>query len=127
MPSYQTVSRTIESIYDKVLGTVTEALRSSITAINISSDLWTSHNKLALLGLAAHFINEAGKPMTILLSMPRQKGKHSGLVLAETVGDIISEYCLEDKLGYFITDNAYSNDTCLTHLGTEFGFEPKER
>lgn len=127
IPSHQTVGRTVGEIYDKVLGTVTETLHSAITKINISFDLWTSTNKLALLGLVAHFINDAGEPTTTLLSLPRQKGRHTGVNLAETVGDVIAEFHLEEKLGNFITDNASSNDTCLERLAHEGGYSQKER
>jgi len=85
IPSHQTVSRTIASIYDRVLGEVTETLQSAITKINISFDLWTSKNKLALLGICAHFINKNGQPVTILLALPRQKGRHKGIYMAETI------------------------------------------
>ena len=123
IPCHTTVSRTIESNYDKSLGVVTETLRSSITNINLSFDLWTSSNKKALLGVCAHFIDSSGTAVNTLLSLPRQKGKHSGVNLSESVSDIIAEYALQDKLGYFTTDNAASNQTCLDHLAKEYGFQ----
>ena len=46
--------------------------------------------------------------------------------MAETIGDVIAHYQLQDKLGYFVTDNASSNETCLDYLATEFGFNTKE-
>jgi hypothetical protein len=127
IPSHQTVSRTIGDIYDKSLGDVTESLQSSITRINLSFDLWTSANKLALLGTCAHFINSDGVPVNALLALPRQKGKHSGSNLSETVSDIIAEYALQDKIGYFTTDNASSNETCMDNLAKEHGFERNKR
>ena len=60
-PSACTASRTVAICYDKALGVVTETLQSAITKISLSFDLWTSKNKLALLGLCAHFINNSGK------------------------------------------------------------------
>jgi hypothetical protein len=127
IPSHQTVSRHIGDIYDKSLGSVTEALQSSITKINLSFDLWTSKNKLALLGTCAHFLNNSGVPVNALLALPRQKGKHSGYNVSETVSDIIAEYGLQEKIGYFTTDNASSNQTCLDHLAQEHGFERDKR
>lgn len=77
IPSDATVSRIMAELYDKQLGVVTEPLRSAITKINISFDLWTSKNRLALLGLCAHFINSDGEPVSALLSLPRQRGVHT--------------------------------------------------
>jgi len=113
-------------LYDKVLGCVTEVLQSAITKIHFSFDLWTSKNQLALLGLVAHFINKKGVPTTTLLALPRQRGKHTGERLAETISEIIHAFSLQDKVGSFITDNASSNDTCLEHLAEELGFVAKE-
>ena len=127
MPSHQTVSRTIASVYDKVLGLVTDSLNSALTKINISFDLWTSKNKLALLGLCAHYIDNTGKPVTTLLALPRQSGFHSGFNLSETISAIISEFGLSNKVGYITTDNASSNETCLQFISNEFGFEYKPK
>jgi hypothetical protein len=53
IPTASTISRTVAICYDRALGVVTETLQSAITKINLSFDLWTSKNKLALLGLCA--------------------------------------------------------------------------
>lgn len=127
LPHPTTVSRTIGFLYDKALGTVTEVLRSAITKINFSFDMWTSKNKLALLGIVAHFIDQEGKPITTLLALPRQHGRHTGLNISETIAEILTEFDVQDKLGYFITDNAYNNGSCLETLGNEFGFQYKRR
>jgi len=127
IPDRRTVSDTIGRIYDKAQGNITETLGRAATRINFSFDLWTSGNKLALLGVVGSFINDAGTSITTLLSLPRLHGKHSGFNMAESVGAVISEYGLKEKIGYFITDNAYSNGTCLDYLATEFGFDRDER
>jgi len=95
LPSHQTVSRTIGEIYDKQLGVVTEALGAVVTKINFSFDLCTSKNRLALLGLVAHSIDNAGQSKSILLALPRQKGRHTGANIADTVAAIICYYGLE--------------------------------
>lgn len=126
-PVHTTVIRWIEQAYDQQLGILTEALASAATKVSLSFDLWTSDNRRALLGVVAHFISEEGKPMTVLLSLPRQYGKHSGANIAESVAAIIAQYNIADKLGYFITDNASNNKTCLEHLADEFAFNYKQR
>ena len=84
----------MEKLYDKVLGEVTELLRSSITKVSFSFDLWTSKNRLALLGLCAHFINNNGKATTTLIALLRQLGRHSGEEIAETVASVIAQFGL---------------------------------
>ncbi|KAI7205574.1 hypothetical protein KC316_g657 [Hortaea werneckii] len=91
IPSRTTVSRTVEKLYDKLLGPVTEELQSAITKVSFSFDLWSSKNQLALLGLCAHFIDDKGQPKTTLLALPRQYGQHTGAAIADTVGAIIAD------------------------------------
>lgn len=102
-------------------------MQSALTKISLSFDLWTSKNQLALLGICAHYLDHSGKPISTLLSLPQQTGRHLGVNLAETIGGVISDYNLEDKLGFFITDNADSNSTCLDAMALEFGFDKEQR
>ena len=127
LPHPTTVSRTLAQLYDKALGTITEVLQSAITKINFSFDLWTSKNKLALLGLVAHFIDHNGNAITTLLALPRQRGRHTGLNICETIAQIFAEFNVQDKLGYFVTDNAYNIESCLEYLGRKVGFQHKQR
>jgi hypothetical protein len=98
-----------------------------MTKINLSFHLWTSGNKLALLGITASFINMDGKPVTTLLAMPRVHGAHSGLNHSESIAALIAQYNLGDRIGYFVTDNAYSNDVALRYLAKEYDFDAKQR
>ncbi|PNP55197.1 hypothetical protein FNYG_15548 [Fusarium nygamai] len=81
----------------------------------------------SLLGLAVHFLDDEGKFRTFLLGLPQIEGLHSGENLADRVSEIIHEYGFEDRIGYFVANNAESNDTCLEDLGTEFGFNKQHR
>jgi hypothetical protein len=60
----------------------------------------------------------AYKLRTFLLGLPQIEGRHTGENFAERVGEIINEFGFEDRIGYFVTDNADNNDTCLEDLGT---------
>jgi hypothetical protein len=113
MPSRTSVSRWIAKAYDQQLGVVTETLASAITKVSLSFDLWASGNSIALPYIVAHFINAGGKPKSMLLSLPGQQGRHTGTNIAGNVACIISEYCLERSLGFFILDNANNNATCI--------------
>jgi len=71
IPSRTTLSRWVGRAYDRQFIAVKEVVRSSATRINLSFDLWTSHNQLALLDLVAHVLDHSGAPRTVLLSLPR--------------------------------------------------------
>ena len=127
MPSHTSISRWVAKAYEQQLGVVTETLASAITKVSLSFDLWTSGTSVALLGVVAHFIDAEGKPTSILLSWPRQQGRHTGTNIADNVACIIAEYGLDRSLGFFITDNASNNATCMLTLADEFQFSARAR
>lgn len=127
LPHRTTASNTVARIYDQSIGDVTEQLAGSISKINLSFDLWTSGNKLALLGLCVHFIHKSGRPVTSLLALPKQEGRHTGVRIADTVSDIIDYYGLKHKIGYITTDNASNNLTCMDQLANACGFDRNQR
>lgn len=51
--------------------------------------------------------------MIVLTGLRRVIGSHAGEVIAEQVIQVIQEYGMEKRLGYFVLDNATSNDTCV--------------
>lgn len=105
---------------------VTEHLNIAASKINISFDIWTSRNKLCLLSVVAHFIDRQFNPRTILLALPRHKGSYYGKTIAETFGNIISYYNIQDRLSAFVCDNDGKNMTYGEQLATEFGFNWSE-
>ena len=57
------------------------------------------------------------KVETVLLGLRRLHGPHSGENIAEAVLKVIRKYGLTgNQIGWFILDNASSNDTCVTEI-----------
>ncbi len=127
LPTHSTICEWIIRSFNHHKGVVTELLSRSLSRINISFDAWSSRKFTSLLGLTVHFLDDEGKFRTFLLGLPRIEGRHSGENLADRVSEIIHEYNIESRVGYFVTDNAESNDTCLDHLGIELGFNKQHR
>ncbi|KJZ68851.1 hypothetical protein HIM_11754 [Hirsutella minnesotensis 3608] len=127
LPTHSTVRNWIVRSFDRHKGVVTELLSRSLSRINISFDAWSSRKFVSLLGLTVHFLDDEGKFRTFLLGLPRIEGRHSGENLADRVSEIIHEYGIQDRIGYFVTDNAESNDTCLEDLSVELGFNKQHR
>ncbi|KPA35844.1 transposase [Fusarium langsethiae] len=100
LPTHNTMREWIVRTFNRHKGVVTELLGRSLSRINVSFDVWTSRKYTSLLGLTVHFLDDEGKFRT----------------------EIIYEYGFEGRVGYFVTDNAESNDTCLEELATELGF-----
>lgn len=90
-----------------------EEMRQAKSSIHLSFDMWTSSNSIAFVAVVAHYIDTNMKLQTTLIGLRRVIGSHSGEVVAEQVVQVIQEYGFEQKLGYFVLDNASSNDTCV--------------
>jgi hypothetical protein len=61
------------------------------------------------------------------LGLPHQAGRHTGANIAPTISAIVQTFGLEQKLGWFVYDNALNNDTYVEALGSEFEFDHFER
>ncbi|KAL9564044.1 hypothetical protein ACKAV7_011818 [Fusarium commune] len=68
------------------------------------------------MAVTAHFLNRQGKHQSRLLALRCQLGCHSGENLAVTLGQVVREWKIEDRVGTVISDNASSNDTCLLNF-----------
>jgi hypothetical protein len=85
-----------------------------ISKIHLTFDMWTSDNKLALLGVVAHYLDKTTwKNRSRLIALRRITGIHSGENMASHLLEVAQEYEISDKLGFFTLDNAGTNDTCL--------------
>lgn len=106
---------------------VTELLETALGLVHFSFDMWTSGNSLALLGVVVHFMDAKGKVWQFLLGLPHHYESHSGYNIAETFVVIAYQYNIQDRIGYFTTDNASNNDTCIEYLAAEFDFDHTAR
>jgi hypothetical protein len=61
----------------------------------------------------AHFLNKNLKNRSLLISIRRVKGSHSGENIAEAIIPILVEMEIVSKLGFFITNNAITNDIAV--------------
>ncbi|KAI8402309.1 hypothetical protein FOFC_17616 [Fusarium oxysporum] len=68
------------------------------------------------MAVTAHFLIRQGKHQSRLLAPRRQLGCHSGENLAVTLGQVVREWKIEDRVGTVISDNASSNDSCLLNF-----------
>jgi hypothetical protein len=87
--------------------------------IHISADLWTSSNNYALLGIVAHWWDVNGTLQSALIALPKLYGAHTGANIGKAIIDTLDLYNITEKLGYFVLDNATSNDTAVEAITKE--------
>ena len=86
-------------------------VQSALSRIHFTVDLWTSPNALAILGMIAHYTSESRQLEHSVLALRELDGKHSGQNIASSIMQIINDYGVASKVGYFMMDNADNNDT----------------
>ncbi len=86
------------------------------SVIHIFFDLWTAPYNLVYIDVIANFLDGKKELRTVLLAVRNIHGDHSEKNQAKAIIPVINEYGLKEKLGYFMTDNASSNDKCVAEI-----------
>jgi hypothetical protein len=97
---------------------IRQKLSHAKSQINLSFDLWSSSNGLALCGIVGHYIDHEGFLRNLLLGLRELVGEHSGENIAGAVADVVRDYHIGSKIGYFVLYNAKNNDAALRMLST---------
>jgi hypothetical protein len=108
-----TIRNWVKEEYDKQKDHLIEELAAAISNIHLSFDIWTSPNRYSIISVFANFINEEGLRRRYLLAFRRIYGAHDGDNIAATLLEVINEYGIAQKVGYFMSDNAKNNDTAI--------------
>jgi hypothetical protein len=111
-----TIRRWVIEAWQEKKQQLKEELRLAHSAISISFDLWTSPNGHAVLGVCGHFISAAGERRNVVLALREVLGDHSGENIAQALLAVIREYGFQGNVGFTMSDNAESNDTCVDIL-----------
>ena len=88
-------------------------LATAISDIHITCDMWTSPNRLGLLGVVGHFTEEDSKLHTVTLALKELEGEHSGQNQAVIIQEVLDDFGIRNKLGYLVIDNATTNDRLI--------------
>ncbi|KFA81821.1 hypothetical protein S40288_09571 [Stachybotrys chartarum IBT 40288] len=107
------IRRWIIEAFEARKDSLRQEMQATHSNISISFDLWTSPNYQAILGCVAHFINRSGKRRKVVLALRELVGEHSGENMADVLLHIFDDYGISGRIGYFMADNASSNDACI--------------
>jgi hypothetical protein len=108
-----TLRKWIMEAYDDKKIALKEEISKSISRIHISFDIWTAGNWIGVISVWGYWVNAAGERQRRLLAFRRIYRSHSGDNQAAIILDILEEYEISFKVGYFVCDNASSNDAAV--------------
>jgi hypothetical protein len=114
----------IDANYELYASQLKDLLQESQSMIHISTDLWTSPHRHAMLAVCAQWVGKNHEIRKALLGMPECQFSHTGEAQAALIMDVIHSFGIS-RIGYHIGDNASSNDTCLEALGSRLKAELK--
>lgn len=124
---HTTVCSWIRQSFERRRQIIFDLVKNAKSSVHLSFDLWTASNGFNYIGIVSHFVDIAGQKRDVLLGLPRLVGPHSGENIASYVKEVIDRYELGSKLGYFMLDNANSNDTCLETLARWYPIDVGQR
>lgn len=62
---------------------IKQPLQSALSPIHLTCDLWTSGNRLGLMGIIAHCVDEDGILRNLIIALREVEGSHSGENMAK--------------------------------------------
>jgi hypothetical protein len=123
IPAAITVSRWVKQELLVHRDKIRQVLKTAITQIHLSFNLWTNRRRKAINSITAHFVNKKGSCRTLLLALSEMDDCYSGKNIAANTLAVIKTYGFQNNVGCFVLDNAYSNDVAIDELSLELSFD----
>lgn len=116
LPSRNTFRGWVLEEFKKQKKMLKKELKKARSNIHLSFDLWSSPNCHSIIAIVSHFISSKGSRESRLLAIRQMEGEHSGENMAGTVLQVIREYKISKRIGFFVLDNVSSNDVAVDHI-----------
>ncbi|XP_056691651.1 zinc finger BED domain-containing protein RICESLEEPER 2-like [Spinacia oleracea] len=115
MPSRMTIARDCYQLYCDERLKLKEFLRNSCQRVSVTTDTWTSIQRINYMCLTAHFIDNDWKLQKRIINFC-PISSHKGDAIGRPVEDCLNSWGLCDKLFTVTVDNASSNDVACGYL-----------
>jgi len=109
--SHSQIPKKIDRCFQTHKDLLRKKLQSAISSIHLSLDVWTSPNRLLLLGMCAHFTDRDQETRSKAMLALRPIANHSGETQRDALLPVLEDYGIIQKLGSIVSDNATTNDT----------------
>jgi hypothetical protein len=97
---------------------VIKALLTAISKVYISFNGWTTKgSKRGFFGVVAYFLDAASVIRDLPIDLPQLVGAYTSKQIAKVINSTLTTYSNTPlKLGYFVLNNATSNNTAIAAL-----------
>ncbi|KAI9565339.1 hypothetical protein GHT06_009131 [Daphnia sinensis] len=91
------------AVKDKLMSTFLASRDKVITILKggkvaLTTDLWTSPNKLAFMAITAFLLSDKFEPIEAIIGFKQMLGEHSGINIANTFFDTIKLFELQERV-----------------------------
>ena len=119
LPSaHSTIPRIIDSHFQWAKDVVRKMLQSAKSKVHLSLDIWTSPNRLLLLGVCSHFVDHVQETRRKALLALRPVANHSGEEQFITLLPVLRDFGIVRRIGSVVGDNSSTNDTLCRAMST---------
>ncbi|KAK5996238.1 Putative AC transposase-like protein [Cladobotryum mycophilum] len=125
MINHTTIRNRLIAEFNSNKDVIKQTLRKSPGLIHIAFDGWRSRNQHTLFGITCCYLDPAFHLQKLVLGLPELRDSHTGANIANEIANILDEYDINDKIGYFSLDNASNNDTAMASLATKYEWTDK--
>jgi hypothetical protein len=117
--SGDSIKRFILADFEERKDALRKEMQLAKSKIHISFDLWTSPNKLAMIGVVAHYLTKELVAISLLISLRELVGAHTDENIGAWVLLVIEDMFNVGQMGYFISDNDSANDLAVEAICRE--------
>ncbi|XP_042944560.1 zinc finger BED domain-containing protein RICESLEEPER 2-like [Carya illinoinensis] len=96
------------------------ALLKHVNKVHITTDMWTSCQKLSYMVVTCHFIDSDWHLQRRVLNFCNVPPPHTGLLIADALEKCFQSLGIENKISSITVDNASSNDVAILILKDDF-------
>ncbi|XP_059429198.1 zinc finger BED domain-containing protein RICESLEEPER 2-like [Corylus avellana] len=97
-----------------------KTLLSGIDRVNITTDMWTSSQRVSYMVVTCHFVDSNWLLQKRILNFCNVPPPHSGVVIAEALRNSFIEWGILDKVLTITVDNASANSAAIDILRDDF-------
>ncbi|KAE8215358.1 hypothetical protein CF327_g1315 [Tilletia walkeri] len=120
MPSHQTVSRYIAKVSKAMVQHITNELAEVKGCFHLATDVWTSANGHAFLGLIICY-QQSGVSVRRVLEMIPFLDQHTAVNVAEATHRVLMKYGVGSRNWNVVSDNASENTSMMPLLAAKNG------
>ncbi|KAF9607656.1 hypothetical protein IFM89_037889, partial [Coptis chinensis] len=119
-PCHSTMRSDVMLSFQEEQSALKDILRSVPGKVCLTSDLWTSNQKLGYMCITAHFIIKDWKLHKRVLSFPVLPAPHTGRAISDAMYANLLSWGICDRIGTITLDNASNNDSDVSQLKDKF-------